>query len=666
MKYTWQPALMKDIKGRILLEEDLRKSEAGYQMLFENTPEAVLLTTVDGMILNANPAACQMFGRTIDELCQVGQNGIFDSGDSRLADALESRSYKGKFFGELLALSRDGTRFPVEVSSSVFADVDGNELASIVIRNISERRKSEENLRESESLLEVFFSQSSEGFFFMMIDEPVEWNETIDKDKTIEYVFSHQRVTKVNDAMLDQYRASRENFLNLTPNDFFAHDLDFGKRVWRQFFDSGKLHFESSERRFDGSQMYIEVDYICVYDSRNRISGHFGIQRDITERNRADKMLINSESRYRTHIQKTPLAAIECDREFRLTSWNPAAEEIFGYSEEEAIGKNSNLIVADNKVFYVSKILQQVVDNGITSIHTLENKTREGKIITCEWYYSPLFATDGSTTGMAAFAINITERIEAEKSLKENEVRLGDLNATKDKFFSIIAHDLKSPFNATMGYSTLLLEQIKAKDYDGIEEYAESIQKSSQRAIDLLKNLLEWSRSQTGRMSFNPEYLDMAPLINDTAELLKDSAIQKSISIAKKIPASVKVFGDKDMINAILRNLISNAVKFTHPGGMIQISAEQQPDDWMISVNDNGVGIRKNDIEKLFKMEETHSTYGTQNEVGTGLGLLLAKEFVTKHGGKIWVESEAGKGSTFFFTIPRVSLLPRYKPNDFA
>jgi signal transduction histidine kinase len=99
---------------------------------------------------------------------------------------------------------------------------------------------------------------------------------------------------------------------------------------------------------------------------------------------------------------------------------------------------------------------------------------------------------------------------------------------------------------------------------------------------------------------------------------------------------------------------------------MIQISAEQQPDDWMISVNDNGVGIRKNDIEKLFKMEETHSTYGTQNEVGTGLGLLLAKEFVTKHGGKIWVESEAGKGSTFFFTIPRVSLLPRYKPNDFA
>jgi PAS domain S-box-containing protein len=657
---------MKDIKGRILLEEDLRKNEAGYQMLFENTPEAVLLTTVDGVILNANPAACQMFSRAIDELCQNGLNGILDTNDPIFVEAIENRAHTGKLYGEFIGLGRDGKKFPVEVSSSVFTDIDGNELASIVIRNIAVRRKSEEDIKESESLLEVFFTQSSEGFFFMMLDEPVEWNETTDKDKTLEYVFAHQRVTKVNDALLDQYRATRENFLNLTPYDFFAHDLENGKKIWKQFFDSGKLHFESSERRFDGTQMYIEVDYVCVYDSRNRISGHFGIQRDVTERKLADKMLINSESRYRTHIQRTPLAAIECDREFRLTSWNPAAEEIFGFSGEEAIGKNAYLIVPDSKVFFVGKILQQVIDNGITSIHTLENKTKEGNIITCEWYYSPLFAADGTTTGMAAFAIDVTERIQAERSLKENEARLGDLNATKDKFFSIIAHDLKSPFNATMGYSTLLLEQIKVKDYDGIEEYAESIQKSSQRAMDLLKNLLEWSRSQTGRMSFNPEYLDMAPLINETMDLLSDSALQKSISITKKVPASVKVFADKDMINAVLRNLISNAVKFTHPGGMIQVSAEQQPDEWMISVKDNGVGIRKNDMEKLFKLEETHSTYGTQNEVGTGLGLLLSKEFVSKHGGKIWVESEAGKGSTFFFTIPRVSLLPRYKPNNFA
>jgi PAS domain S-box-containing protein len=657
---------MKDIKGRILLEEDLRKSEAGYQMLFENTPDAVLLTTTDGMILNVNPATCQMFGRPIDEICQLGLSGIIDSGDPRYTEAFETRTMMGKFSGELSGIGRDGSRFPIDVSSSLFNDIDGKDLACTVIRNISDRRKKEETLKESDNMLELFFTQSTDGYFIMMLDEPVEWTDTADKDKILDYVFAHQRVTKVNDALLDQYRATRDNFLNLTPGDFFAHDPENGRKLWKQLFDEGKLHFESYERRFDGSQMFIEVDYICFRDADNRISGQFGIQRDVTERRRADKQLINSENRYRNHIQRTPLAALECDRDFRLTSWNPAAEDIFGFSEVEAIGQHTNLVVPENKVFVVNKILQQVVDNGISSIHTLDNKTKEGNLITCEWYYSPLFATDGTTTGMAAFAIDVTGRIQEERALKENEARLGDLNATKDKFFSIIAHDLKSPFNATMGYSTLLLEQIKLKDYDGIEEYAESIQKSSQRAMDLLKNLLEWSRSQTGRLAFHPDYIDMVLLINETTELLKDSAIQKSISMVKKLPASAKVFGDKDMINAILRNLISNAVKFTHPGGTIQLAAEQRPEEWVISVKDNGVGIRKNDLDKLFRIEETHSTYGTQNEVGPGLGLLLAKEFVTKHGGKIWVESEAGKGSTFFFTIPRVSLLQRYKPNDFS
>lgn len=657
---------MKDIKGRILLEEDLRKSEASYQMLFDNTPEAVLLVTIDGKVLNANPSACLMFGRSLEDICQVGQSGIIDDTDPNLQIALDSRTHTGTFISELIGIKKDGTRFPVEVSSAIFADTDNSELASLVIRNISDRVKQQDVQQETSGMLELFFSKSPEGFLFMMLDEPVEWNETIDKEKALDYVFSHQRITKVNDALLSQYKATRENFLNLTPGDFFAHDMELGRKLWRQFLDSGKLHYETWERRFDGTQMYVEIDYICLFDARNRFTGHFGTQRDITERKWSDRTLMNSENKYKAHLQKTPLVAMECDREFRVTSWNPAAEFIFGYSEKEAIGQQTKLIIPDSKVFQANKILQQVIDNGISVINTSDNITKSGETITCEWYYSPMFNTDGSTSGMAAFAIDITERMHAEKLLKENEARLNDLNATKDKFFSIIAHDLKSPFNATMGYSTLLLEQIKVKDYEGIEEYAESIQKSSQRAMDLLKNLLEWSRSQTGRMTFNPDYVDMSMLINETTELLKDSALQKSITVTKKLPAAIKVFADKDMINAILRNLISNAVKFTHPGGDIVVGAEQRPDEWLVYVRDNGVGIRKNDIDKLFRMEETHSTHGTQNELGTGLGLLLSKEFVLKHEGKIWVESEVGVGSTFYFTLPRVSLLPRYKSNDFS
>ena len=139
-------------------------------------------------------------------------------------------------------------------------------------------------LGESEQLLELFFSQSLDGFFFMMLDEPVRWDDSVDKPATLEYAFSHQRITKVNDGMLAQYGATREQLIGLTPGAFYAHNLEYGKEVWRRFFDAGRLHTETDERRFDGTPIRIEGDYICLYTSDGRIAGHFGIQRNVTER----------------------------------------------------------------------------------------------------------------------------------------------------------------------------------------------------------------------------------------------------------------------------------------------------------------------------------------------------------------------------------------------
>jgi signal transduction histidine kinase len=249
---------------------------------------------------------------------------------------------------------------------------------------------------------------------------------------------------------------------------------------------------------------------------------------------------------------------------------------------------------------------------------------------------------------------DIAERKHAEEVLKEREARLRELNATKDKFFSIIAHDLKNPFNTILGFSNLLSEQLKEKDYEKIEEYAVHIQSSSKRVMDLLLNLLEWSLSQTGLIEFNPGNIEIDTIINDVIELSENSAKQKSIAIKSEVPDSILVFADKAMISLILRNLVSNAIKFTNPGGMIIVSAELRIGELIISVSDNGIGIDKNTIEKLFLIEENNSTTGTQNETGTGLGLILCKEFVEKHGGRIWVESEPGKGSAFRFTLPGV------------
>jgi PAS domain S-box-containing protein len=253
---------------------------------------------------------------------------------------------------------------------------------------------------------------------------------------------------------------------------------------------------------------------------------------------------------------------------------------------------------------------------------------------------------------LADQAWDIAELKKTEDELIKSEAKFRELNATKDKFFSIIAHDLKNPFNAIMGFSNLLSERIKEKDYHRIEKYVEYIQSASQIAVDLLGNLLEWTRSQTGRIAFNPDYTELVALINEVINLLEASAVQKSIHIVRKLPVEATVIIDSEMISTVLRNLISNAIKFTRQGGEIVISLELNDEELKVTVADDGVGIKKEALGKLFKIDEGYSTKGTNSEIGTGLGLILCKEFVDKHNGKIWAESDVNKGSFFYFTLP--------------
>jgi ligand-binding sensor domain-containing protein/signal transduction histidine kinase len=233
---------------------------------------------------------------------------------------------------------------------------------------------------------------------------------------------------------------------------------------------------------------------------------------------------------------------------------------------------------------------------------------------------------------------------------QRNELEV--VNATKDKFFSIIAHDLRSPFNSILGFSDLLLKQVQNKDLEKIDNFARIIQQSSHRAMELLRNLLEWAQSQTGGIRFNPKYFDVADLNASLIPIFDDIARQKSIIIKKAFPPNIHVYADKDMISTIFRNLISNAIKFTKDGGEIIVSAEERQNEVIGSVSDNGIGIEETRLINLFRLDELYSTADTNDEKGTGLGLILCKEFVEKHGGKIWVESTVGIGTSFYFSLP--------------
>ncbi|MEW6195704.1 MAG: PAS domain S-box protein [Bacteroidota bacterium] len=248
-----------------------------------------------------------------------------------------------------------------------------------------------------------------------------------------------------------------------------------------------------------------------------------------------------------------------------------------------------------------------------------------------------------------AQAIERKANLDAIKSYAEE---LKQLNATKDKFFSIIAHDLKNPFITILGFSDLLLTDFNELTDEEKLFYIEEMKKSADVSHNLLQNLLQWSRSQTGRIEFKPKNLTLVDIVNENALLLKLIAQKKQININISIDPSTSVFADEDMLNTIIRNLISNAIKFTNRDGNVNIYSSTYEKFVQVTVEDNGVGMDESTRSKLFKLDETHSTFGTENESGTGLGLLLCKEFVEKHGGNINVESSPGVGSKFIFTLP--------------
>lgn len=274
-------------------------------------------------------------------------------------------------------------------------------------------------------------------------------------------------------------------------------------------------------------------------------------------------------------------------------------------------------------------------------------KNRYGEFRWIRDYGRPFYDIDNTFIGYIGSCYDITDS-------KNNELKLLELNATKDKFFTIIAHDLKNPFNAIIGFSEYLVDVVKEKDYDQVEQSARLILRSSAQAMELLSNLMSWSRSQSGRMTFKPEFFRVATVVEEVVVVMDGMARQKAISIEREVDPDLLIFADKDMISTVLRNVISNAIKFTGDNGRILIKASNNENEVIVSVNDTGVGISVDKIGKLFSIHENSSTHGTRDESGTGLGLILCKEFIEKNKGRIWTESEVGVGSTFYFSVPRL------------
>ncbi|MBE9166951.1 EAL domain-containing protein [Pleurocapsales cyanobacterium LEGE 06147] len=304
------------------------------------------------------------------------------------------------------------------------------------VTDITELKQTQKQLEQVKSQLELFFSQSLDGFFFMMLDEPVQWDNTVDKEKTLDYVFAHQRITKANQAILKQYGATEEQFLGLTPNDFFAHNLAYGRKIWRRFFDNGRLHEETNECKLDGQPMWIEGDYICFYDTQGRITGHFGIQRDITERKIAEQALRDSEESLSLALKAAKAGTWQWTKNQNRAVWSEETFRLLGYKPNSCQASYKSWLKAvhpedrDWVGSCIKQVFQQKTNLNLEYRVLLPDSTVRwlsgiGKITYDEW---------GNHTGITGIQIDITKRKQAEEALKQlnNELELRVQQRTAD------------------------------------------------------------------------------------------------------------------------------------------------------------------------------------------------------------------------------------------
>jgi|GEM_PF-899223 len=496
-----------------------------------------------------------------------------------------------------------------------------------ILTDITENKKNEQALKESEEKLNIFMNNLP-GCAFI-------------KDNKGKYVFLNKHFETIYGFDIPKLtgKGDEEIWGKEKALEYFEYDNEVKKNKTAILIED-KIQIKGKEYNWLTSKFNLPNDYIA------------GISFDISKQKEAEEALKESEEKYRILSDDSIMPIVIHDKSGKIKYGNNALVKLIKAKNLQEILKTPVInFIHPDYIEEVTIIIKELFEKG-GSYNKIQKFIRfDGEYIDVD--VSGKLINYNNEKAIQLTFNDITERIKAEKALKESEAKLRVSNKTKDKFFSIIAHDLKSPFNAILGFSDILVENHKKYDDEKRNMMIKAVNNSANDAFKLLDNLLTWSRSESGRIPFIPEKLHLKILLLETISNLQASADQKQIQLFETISEGEIVFADKNMITTVLRNLISNAIKFTNKGGSITISSKthSNSDFLEISVEDSGVGIPNEKIDDIFRIDKNTSTKGTENEKGTGLGLILCKEFVEKHGGKIWVESKIDKGSTFYFTI---------------
>ncbi len=384
---------------------------------------------------------------------------------------------------------------------------------------------------------------------------------------------------------------------------------------------------------------------------RNCQEKNIQLQQEINQRQQAeDQLRVLSRA-----VEQSASTIVITDLHGTIEFVNPEFSKTTGYSYEEAIGKNPRILKSGKQSPELYQELWKTISQGEVWRGEFINKRKNGEFY---WEYvtiSPVKDQEGNITHYVGVKEDITARKRAEEELRRLNQQLKEANASKDKFFSILAHDLRGPLGSLHLLIEVMVENIKGYSQEELIRMLLMQGNAAKNLFALLENLLSWSRVQRGVIEYRPQRIGIEGIVARNVDLLTPNAQQKQITLRNSIKEKTVVYADVNMMETVVRNLVSNALKFTHPGGTVEVAARQDQQVIEVSVSDTGIGIDEQYLPILFQIDAEYKRPGTAREKGTGLGLILCKEFIEKNGGTIRVKSEVGTGTTFTFTLPKES-----------
>lgn len=599
------------------------------------------ITNLNGQLDYVNPALVKQWGYIMSEE-MIGKSAIeFWENPEEVRKTINKAYQIGSSSDEHCAVKKNGQRFPVNCKISVILDENKHALGLVgSFEDLTEIKHTQEVLKESEEKFKSIanYSASWEGWF----------------NKEGKLVWMNPYSIQLTGYSPEEYIAA-EDFFSFC---IVPEDLDKVKKALTSALrgSSGK-NLEVKCNKKGGGHIWISVSWQPIYDNDGNSIGIRTSSKDITDRIETSRALQRSKSQFDNLAANIDVGVYiihsKDDGSFRFDYVSPRMADLLNAQVDDIL---QNPMVAFQPI-HPEEWDDFIKQNRETQVN-YSILDWQGRIIVNDeirWIHivsKPEVQVDGDVL-WNGLIIDITHEKIVQEEIALKNTQLLKVISEKDKFFSIIAHDLRNPFNAFLGLTKIMVEDISHLSREEIHEIAEAMSTSANNLHGLLENLLEWSRLQRGITDFNPKRIFAKTQLEESIKANLEQAERKNISVKVNVSSDLNLNADIDMFSSAVRNLFSNAIKFTNFGGTIEIEAKADDKKGVIiSVKDSGIGMKPEILNKLFKIDEHVNRPGTDGEPSTGLGLILCKDFVEKHGGDIWAESVENEGSTFYFSIP--------------